>query len=145
MQDEHGVDVHHLRAVQFVIARGRDLDRVEWMRTELQPGLLAELQRTGGIQSRRLRGVDVERKVEGRALIGADRVSADDRVPWRQRDGGATQRIERHGIDDVRDEGRRQSERVSARDGRDTSEESQHEVAHGVWTTYRDTFEWVNP
>ena len=80
MQDEHGVDAHHLRAVQIVIARGRDFDRVELLPTELQPGLLAKLQRTGGIESRRLRGVDVERKVEGRALIGADRVSADHRV-----------------------------------------------------------------
>src|SRR5438876_10971467 len=68
----HDVDVHRDRLIQHVPAGGRDGERVEALRGDLNAGALGQADRARRQQHGAVRCVDVEREIEVRRLVGAD-------------------------------------------------------------------------
>src|SRR5438128_177893 len=68
----HDVDVHRDRLVQHVTTGGRDSERFERLRGDLNAGALGQAERARRQQHGPVRRVDVEREVEVGRLVGAD-------------------------------------------------------------------------
>src|SRR3989441_6443252 len=98
----HDVDVHRDRLVQNVTARGRDGERVEGLRDDLNAGALGQADCARWQQHGAVRRVDVEREVEVRRLVGANELPPVQLVGGRRRERRALEREQRDRLHEVR-------------------------------------------